>query len=324
MVVYPDGYLNLARARLLRNQVFEGQEDLTEALRRDPTRPFSIRLLALVTLFHGHFEKAMDLLAQAEAVAPGYRVPVIEMSSVDEARIRLDGLERRLEIYPRVRAETLISIGQLLRAMGRVEEAQCRLEEAAGDPRVDLVRAQWALNDGDAATAAGLAQGLTLQRRLPAQSRASAWSIVAQALETQGDQEGALAAAHRSLRLAPDSAAPHLALARIAQGRGDIDGAVTHFRRAWGMDPANTGILFQFARAAEKAGLKADARLALERAVDLNPGDTSTVLRLVDFQLRNGDFMDAAMSLSRALDHDPTNSSLLKMGERLSREVKRR
>ena len=324
MVVHPDGYLNLARAELIRGQVFEGQTDLAKALDRDPTRPFAIRLLGMVTLFQGRSEEALELLAQAEAVAPGYRLPPVELGAEDEARVRLEGLDLRLMTYPRLRVETLISIGQSLRAMGRPDEAAQRMEEAAGDPRADLVRAQWALNDGDAPAAAGLAQGLVQQRRLPAKIRAAAWSVLSRALEVQGDSQGALAAAQRALRLAPESAAPYMALARIAQGRGDIDEAVNHLRRAWGMDPANVGILFQFAQAAEKAGLKADARLALERAVDLDSGNTATVIRLVDFQLRTGALMEATMTLSRALDRAPADPGLLRAAERLRREVRKR
>lgn len=324
MVAHSEGYLNLARARLIQGRIFDGQADLAEALKRDPTRPFAVRLLGLVTLFQGRFEEALGILAQAEAVAPGYRVPPIELTAEDEARVRLEGLNRRLEIYPRLRVETLVSIGRLLRATGRVDEAERRLDQAAGDPRADLVRARWALSDGDASAAAGMALGLARQRRLPTRIRASAWSILAQALEVQGDSQGAMAATRRSLRLAPQSAEPYLALARIAQGRGDVDEAVNHLRRAWGMDPSNIGILIRFARAAEQAGLEADARLALERTVDLNPSDTGAVLRLVDFQLRTGAFMEAAMTLSRALDRAPADSDLLRMAERLRREVAKR
>ncbi len=324
MVAHPEGYLNLARARLIQGRIFEGQADLAEALERNPTQPFAIRLLGLVTLFQGRFEEALDLLARAEAVAPGYRAPPVELTPEDQARVRLKGMDRRLEIYPRLRVETLIAIGQSLRAMGQPEEAERRLELAAGDPRADLVRAQWALLDGDAPAAAGMALGLAQQRSLPARIRASAWSILARALEVQGDSQGALAAAQRALRLAPQSAEPYLALARIAQGRGDIDQAVDHFRRAWGMDPSNVSILLQFARAAEKVGLKADARLALERAVDLNSWDTGTVLQLVDFQLRTGALMEATMTLSRALDRAPADPKLLRMAERLRREVRKR
>lgn len=324
MVAHPEGSLNLARAHLIERMVFEAGQDLTSALKRDPTNPFTIRLMGLVALLQGRYEAALDILAEAEAVAPGYRVPRIELTVEDEARVRLVGLDRRLQTYPRLRVETLVLIGKELRAMGQTEEANKRLSQAAGDPRADLVAAQWALIDGDAPSAAGIALGLTQQRRLPSKIKASAWSLLAQALEVQGDSPGALSAANRALRLAPESAGPHMALARIAQGRGDAEEAVLHLRRAWGMDPSNLTILFQFARAAEQAGLMADARLALERAAALNPKDTATVLRLVDFQLRTGALMEAVTTLSSALDHAPADPGLLKMADRLRREVDRR
>ncbi len=324
MPAAPDGFLNIARARLLGNRIFEGLDDLDDAIARDPTGPFGLRLSALVMLLQGRTDDALDRLARAEAVAPGYRLPPIELSAEDQARVRLEGLELRLEIYPRIRVETLIALAGHLRSMGRRDEGLRRLEEAAGAPRADLVRAQWALIDGNAPEAAGLAQGLANRKRLPSKIRSSAWSTLAQALEAQGDTRGALDAARKALRLAPDSAAPHLALARIARARGDLDETVEHLRRAWGMDPSNLGILFEFARAAEAAGLEADARLALERAVNLRPDDSSVALRLVDFQLRHGAYMEAVMTLSRALDRDPVNPDLLRMGERLRREVAKR
>jgi hypothetical protein len=41
----------------------------------------------------------------------------------------------------------------------------------------------------------------------------------------------------------------------------------------------------------------------------------------VALQLRSGRYTDAAVTLSRALDHFPTDPDLLRLAERLRREV---
>lgn len=321
MPSHPDGYLNQAMAAVVEHRLVEGRALLEEALERDPMRPFTIRLSALLDLLEGRFDQALDVLAQAEAVAPGYRVPRIELTAEDEAEVVVNGLERRIEIYPRLRTQTLLTMAQRLRSRGDVEGAWTRIDQASGDPRVDLVRARWKLEEGAAAEAAGMAQAMAGSKQLPSSLKATAWSILAQALEVQGDSVGAEKAAARALRLAPDNPSPHLALAHLARTRGDLESALEHLRRAWGMDPANLSILFQFASTAEAVGRDADARLALERAMEIKPDTPSIAARLVDFQLRHGALMDATMTLSEALDRAPTDRELLRLAERLRASV---
>ncbi|MCD4749002.1 MAG: tetratricopeptide repeat protein [Thermoanaerobaculales bacterium] len=317
----PDGLLNRARFHLLDGQLEAGRRDLEDALIRDPTRPFSLRLLGLIARYQGRFMEGLEFFAEAEAVAPGYRIPPVELTVADEEWVRMEGLQRRLEAYPRIRVVTLIALGSEYRRQGKNEDAWSVLMQAAGDPRVDLVRARWLLQEGNPAESAGLAQGLAGRQELPSSLRASAWSLLAESLDVQGDRNGALAAAQAALRLNPESAAPYRALARLAQGRGDVEGALVHLRRAWGLEPTNLGVLAELARIAEAAGKPADARLALERAMELQSGDPAAAGRLVDFYLRNGAYMEAALLLSGSLDKFPADAGLLRRAERLSREV---
>lgn len=317
----PRGWINSGRFHLTRGMLDRGREDLQAALLRDPTNPFVLRLLGLAHRAEGDFEVSLKLLAQAEAYAPGFRQPPIDLTPEDREKVLLQGAKLRLKIYPRLRIENTLRLENLLRSMGKAEEAQQLLENLAGDPRVDLLRARLALADGKLEMAQNLARNIGGQRHLPSSLRAQAMALLAETLAEGGDMEAAGTAAARARRLAPELSDPYRALARISERRGDFEDALTQLRRAWGMAPTDTGILRDLARIAEKTGQKADARLALERIVKLNPENPQPACILFDFLLRNGDYMDAAMALSTALDRNPTDVGLLQRAEKLHREV---
>lgn len=324
MPAAPYGFLNTARAGLIDGRLNEGRDDLEEALLRDPKNPFALRLLGLLLRFQGRSEEALGLFAEAECVAPGYRLPPVELAAEDNQWIRLEGLRRRLDAYPRIRIETMVDLSAALRRVGRIDEARSMLEDAAGDPRADLLRIRWLIDEKQTTKAAQLARGLVGRLELPSSIRANAWALLAAVLEIEGDGEGALAAAQRALHLDSSSAEPFRALARIAEGRGDYEEALQYCRRAWGIDPSNLRILDHLARVAEVSGYFADAQLALERAVELAPDDTRWTGKLVDFHFRHGGYMEAALALSAALDRHPADPTLLNRAERLRREVARR
>jgi Flp pilus assembly protein TadD len=64
-----------------------------------------------------------------------------------------------------------------------------------------------------------------------------------------------------------------------------------------------------------------DALLALERAVEIKPDSALLASRLVELQLRSGRYAEAAVTLSEALDRNPTDATLLRLADRLPREV---
>lgn len=317
----PRGWFNAGRLELIRGDLKEGRRDLEAALLRDPTNPFILRLLALTRRAQGDLGAGLQLLAQAEAYAPGFRQPPIDLIPEDEETVLLKGAELRLKVYPRLRVENTLHLEQLLRSMGRVDEAAKLLESLAGHPRADLLRGRLALSDGRLEEAKTLARKVAGRRSFPSQIRASAMALLAEALAEDHDMKGAVAAAGRARFLAPEVSDPYRALARISERRGDFEDALAQLRRAWGMDPTNISILRDLARVAEKTGQIAEARLALERIVKLLPDDPRPAQHLVDFLLRNGEYMDAAMALSAALDRNPTDAGLLQRAEKLHREV---
>lgn len=317
----PRGWLNAARLELLRGRLIQGKAALDKALLRDPTNPFSLRLMALIFRAEGRMPDALKVLAEAEAYAPGFREPPLELQQEDIEWVSLEGARIRLKAYPRLRIESSLRLEQLLRAQGKTEEASRLLDSISGNPRADLLRGRLALAAGKLEEASKNARNVASQSRLPSRIRGQAYSLLAEVHAQEHDMDGAVAAAARARQLAPELSDPYRALARISERRGDLKDALAQLRRAWGMSPSNVGVLSDLARVAEATGQKADARLALERIVKLQPLNAAAAQRYADFLLRHGDYMDAAMALSTALERNPTDAGLLLRAEKLHRDV---
>ena len=311
-----------ATAALIEGRVESASALLDAALVRDPTAPVLYRLRALVRWSEGRRVAALDDLAEAAALAPTLNRPRLELPPEDAAWVRREGLQRALERYPRQRVRTLLSLAELLRVQGLADEGRALLEAEPPNPEIELELAAWDREAGRLETAAARLGDLANRPLLPSALRARAWSDLAIVRALDGDPDGAEAAARRALALAPESTAPYLALARLAEQQGDWPRALDQLRRAWGLSPADPRLLGRVAVAAERAGELADARLALERTVELEPDAPEHVVRLVDFYIRNGEYLEATLRLSRALDRFPTEPRLLRQLERLQQEVR--
>jgi Flp pilus assembly protein TadD len=266
-------------------------------------------------------DEALADLSVAVALAPGLRVPEVELPPEDERRVRLRGLALRAEYYPRRQIESALALARELRLDGDVAAAAEVLEPHAEHPQVAIENARWDLEVGDAATALVRLESVVARAAYPRRIRARAWSLLAVARDETGDPEGALEAAHLALELDSTSPMPFVTLASLAQRRGDHESALAHLRRAWGMAPTDVSLLSRIAAVAYRAGKPADALLALERAVELEPDEPHHVVSLVTIQLETGRYTEAALTLSRAADRFPTDGELLRLAERLRRDV---
>ncbi len=315
------GFTNLARQALLRDQLGEALGYLGHGLRRDPTSPYLRRLRAIVLVAQGDLDAALQDLAIAEAVAPGLRVPRVDLAPENDRWVRLQGLRLQRSYYPRRSTQIALVLARELKLDGDGIAAREILAEFEDHPEVRLEFARWAVETGDYPRALNILTEITDRQTYPRSVRSQAWSQAAVARELGGDPEGALEAAEAALALDPRSPAPYVTLAGLARNRGDSEAALTHLRRAWGMAPSNVGLLIQIAVVAEGVGKAADALLALERTVEIEPESPHHVARLVALQLRSGRYTDAAVTLSRALDRFPTDPELLRLAERLRRDV---
>jgi Tfp pilus assembly protein PilF len=318
------GYTNRARWQLIEDAVADAAASLDAALERDPTSPRLHRLAALADRAQGLNGAALDHLSTAAGLSKSNRGFVVELTPEEAQWVRLQGLVRRLDYYPRARSEGVIELARELRARGEEELGRGHLAGETADPRVVLELARWDLDAELTTDAEDRLSGLVRRHSLPSAIMADAWALIAVARDQRGDSDGAVTAADIALGYNPTSPAPYRVLAVLAERRGDVDTALAHLRRAWGMNPTDVGLLLTVARTAEKAGQPDDARLALERAVSVDPANPGLRVRLVDFHLRRGDYLQATVALSDALDRFPTDPGLLRLADRLRNEVNRR
>jgi len=317
------GFTNLARADLISGALDAAAASLDAALTRDPTSPDLYRLAALADAARGRRHLALDHLAQAQALAPGTGLDAIDLTADEVDRIKLDGLERRLALYPRARVDGVIALARELAAQGDRERGREMLDATDDDPRVALEAARWDVDDGELERAGQRLAELAGRSGLPSSMSAQIWAARAAVRARLGDTDGAVAAARTALTYDPTSATPYRVLADLAERRGDLDEALGHLRRAWGMNPTDVRLLVAVASVAERAGELDDARLALERAVAVEPDDPGLRARLVQFHLRRGELMSATVVLSDALDRFPDDARLLGLADRLRSEVQR-
>ncbi len=319
------GMANRARSRLLTGDLETARGLLDEAVDRDPSSPLLRRFRASVAMARGHKEFAFQELAIAEAIAPGFRHPPVELTEVQELELKTRGHELRGDYYPRRRIENALVLARTLRREATDQVSARRvLEPLAEDPRVKLELAAWAVEDGQAERALQVVNEVVDSTVYPRSLRSRGLAIKALALEMLGDTRGALGAAEQAVRLDPSGPEPYMALARIAERRGDYDAALDHLRRARGVAPTDLRVLAQIAATADRGGKADDAIAALERAVEISPGDARLAGRLVALQLRQDRLTDAAFTLSRALDRHPTDGALLRLSDELRRRVKPR
>ncbi len=320
-----DGFVNIARSQLIRGAVEEAAETLDAALDRNPTSPVLHRLTALVEDVRGRRDRALAHLAEAQGLAPGTGLDGVDLTPEEAARVRLEGLHRRLELYPRSRSQGIIDLAREMNLQGQREAGRGLLEEeSTRDPRIAIEASRWDLDDGQPGRADERLSAIAARHGLPASMSARIWALRASVRDRLGDPEGAIEAARVALSFDPTSPTPHRVLAQLAERRGDLDEALEHLRRAWGMNPTDARLLSAIASVAERAGAHDDARLALERAVAVEPDDAALRARLVELLLRRGELMPATFTLSDALERFPDDPRLLRLADRLRSEVSRR
>jgi tetratricopeptide (TPR) repeat protein len=320
----PAGFTNRSRAELIGGSLDQAKVDLDAAIVRYPTSPDLHWLMALTERSRGENAEALDHLATSAGLGARDRPLRMDLTPEETAWVRIEGLERRLDYYPRARSQGVIALAREHRKRDEARIGRAYLEGDSKDPRIVLELARWDLDDGLTDEAEDRLDGLADRSGLPAALHAETWAVMATVRDRQGDAAGAVAAADMALTYDPRSAAPYRVLAGLAERRGDVAEALEHLRRAWGMNPTDVSLLLSVARTAEKAGEIGDARLALERAKTADPSNPNLAAALVEFYLRQGEFMDATVTLSDALDRFPTNPRLLGLADRLRSEVRRR
>ena len=116
----------------------------------------------------------------------------------------------------------------------------------------------------------------------------------------------AMAAARRSVELAPDLADGHLALAYVLfAGKLDIRGAWPSYQQAYRLGYGNADIALLYALYCSRAGRPAEAKAAVDRAVLLDPLNPRAFRAQGSVAYAARRYADALPSLRRALQLNP-------------------
>lgn len=158
-----------------------------------------------------------------------------------------------------------------------------------------------ALRNGDTAAALEAARRLAAD----AQDDARAQRLLALALRSAGDAEGARVAIERAIELDPEDAGLHLEHAGLLLGAGDLEGASGALEASVGLDPNSFGAyVMQAQLAMGRNDLDEAARLA-RLAERVSPDHPSLQSLLGTLALRRGDADGAMKRLVAAVERAP-------------------
>ncbi len=266
----------LGMAKLAASRPQEARVALRRALALGDTSAGTLLNLALAEGATGDLERALSLVAEAEAAAPDW-------------------------------VEPLLRRGELLRRAGDKEGAatayEATLTRDPARPEALLGLASLHIARGDGARA----QMLLLQACAASPERAETWDALGLALMLTGDATAAEAAFGEAARLEPKAIpwALHRAEAAFAAGRAEVE--LTRLEQTQDNAPATLaarGLLL------DRLGKRAEAIDLLEAAVILAPSSALIARVRADALTRTLDAAAAVTAIERALELDPKSVDL--------------
>jgi tetratricopeptide (TPR) repeat protein len=354
----PDKHERLRMAVLLREkkEYREAAAALAPALRLEPhDGELSLELAELQSLM-GERDAALELLARAEAAAPGrdsrrriaalYRklkedrkaaaslAPLLRSGPADdgllieaaELRARLGERDAALALLARAQSSPASDPDRRLRAYALYRELGADRRAAAllgtlvrlrpGDADLQLDLAEFSEKTGNA-DAAGDCLARAEELALSAEQRRRLYGLYL----TRKDYPRALAALKALLELRPRDAALWLERAELESGAGANAAALTSLDRAAALHPRKepAGILIRLYRKVNEPGRAADS---LEPLLQDAPDDAELLLTLAEFKARAGEKGAALEFLSRVEDLAALDAGRRRRAAGLYREMK--
>lgn len=134
-------------------------------------------------------------------------------------------------------------------------------------------------------------------------SMADSYRRLAQALESKGKFDRAVASLHRAINLRPGYWVYHHELAAIYNSHGDYDAAAIHWRRVTECAPLYDGGYSNLGIAEFLLGDAVSSRVSFERAIELNPdSNENSYLNLGTVYFDEARFADAAAMFEKAVE----------------------
>jgi len=221
------------------------EQGYREVLAAEPCHTDSLHLLGVVALQTGRHALALDLIAQALALAPQHAVyhinlgnTLLSLGRVEEAT----ACYRQAVALDRASADAQIGLGGALRRLGRPEEAAAAFRDSLrlipDDPRAHL----------------GLGDALSDQQRLDEAERCYRAAVAA----------------------APDDADAHNNLGSVLYRRRRLDESTAHLGQALTINPDHEEALFNLGCVLAERQDYQTAVTCLQRARALNPDRADT------------------------------------------------
>lgn len=272
-----EGWQRLGLVRHLQNKFDAALPAFRHAVRLDPSLWTSHLFLGICLYRTNQFAQALASLHRAERLAP----------ASGPGRDDLDYWLGATRIANRNPLGGLQDIERLLkRNPAHVEALQLATETYA-----DVSSALW--ND-------------VAERNLES---APGWQVHGQALESEGDQQGALDAYQRSMALNPKRAGPRTAIGRLLLAQGKTAEAVAILREEMMLAPGSAQASYYAGLAAIQLGRHAEAAPLLEVASLWARNDPEAAIALAQVYLALRDPVKAANAAARAVEADPTSAA---------------
>jgi tetratricopeptide (TPR) repeat protein len=129
------------------------------------------------------------------------------------------------------------------------------------------------------------------------------------ALRDSGDQDGALAAFEKAVRLKPDYAGAITAIANIYAGQGKPQLAIGEYTRSLSFSPNDPKTILNYAVALQETGDKPQAEVQYRRVMELLPHDSAAYADLESLYIEEGRPDDAIAMYKQATSISPNEAN---------------
>ena len=244
------------------------------ALREDPNHAASLHGLGVIAQQQRRHEIAADLIGQAIAIDPAV-------------------------------APYRLSLGNALKALGRVEEAEAAYRQALAIDANDTVALNNLANLLTSLGRSGEAIGLYQRALALKPSDPVVHNNLANAVAALGRASEATALYERALALRPDYAEAHYNLANLLADQGDLDAAIASYRRALALRPDHLSARNNLGGVLRRAGRLGEAITCYELVMAEHPDNAEAHSNLGRAFMLQGRLEEAGERYQRALALKP-------------------
>lgn len=249
------------------------------------------------------WSKALECAMKAEKLMPDSTEPLLVCSEAARALGNMGAAEEHIRKALAITAQdtrVVLSYVNLLTAQGHYREALSLLESylpGLGDnvhARLKLAELLWEVK--------GIEVAFSYVKKLVewAPEDPKVLTLYAKLLHKNGDQDNAVIAASKALRLLPQQSELHLLLGRIYQQRGQLDQALHHLSEAVRQSPGDVEAYLELGKVYRERREHINALYAYQQAISLFPSDVRAYIEAASVLRETKDYAGAEAMLRKA------------------------